>query len=133
MQFQIEVNKSSRFCQVRVVGRMDMSEYESAVEAFLDHPDVTPGMATVYDLREAEMSHLNADDFRSMSFHNGKFASRRGRARVAIVVADAVTFGLARMYEVLGATPNLETQVFSDHAKAIQWVQKPAVSGDDAT
>jgi len=132
LTFEIEVDKSGRFCLVRLRGRMDISEYESAMHAFQEHPGVVPGMATVYDLREAQMGHLNADDFRTMSVYNEKNAARRGPARIAIVVPDAVHYGLARMYQVLGATPNLDTQVFTDHEKAVQWAQSPTVALDDA-
>ncbi len=126
MQIDIAVNASGRFCRVRVIGRMDASEYRAAAARFLEHPGVSPGIGVVYDLRDAQVSHLTADDFRAMREVNNSVAPRRGRARIAFVVPDEASYGLARMYEVVGASSNLETHVFSNDAEAEQWVQQPA-------
>ena len=129
MKYDITVDAGGRYCEVCLHGRLDLSEYETAMTAFIEHPGVVPGMPTVYDLRDAQLGHLNADAFRVMSATNAQLAARRGRARVAMVVGDPVHFGLARMYQVLGASPNLETQVFTDYAKALQWAQESSVAG----
>ena len=44
-----------------------------------------------------------------------------GKARLAIVASDDLNFGVARMHEVLGASPNLEIAVFRDLSAAEEW------------
>ena len=60
VQLDTSVDASGRFCRIRVIGRMDASEYRVAAARFLEHPGVLPGIGIVYDLRDAQVSHLTA-------------------------------------------------------------------------
>jgi hypothetical protein len=46
-------------------------------------------------------------------------------ARRAVLVADDVTFGLARMHEMLRGASGDELQVFRDRAAAVEWLGLP--------
>lgn len=62
------------------------------------HPEFVRGMNTIWNLREAELSHLSSVDFRrSRSLPRAPLAVR-GQARVVIVTGNDLTYGLVRMF-----------------------------------
>lgn len=121
MQVQIVMNDHEGYGIVCVTGVVARAEYEPAVRAILDDPLFRKGMALIFDLREADLSALNAEDFRHFAAVNQRMAERRGTARSAVIVSSALQFGLIRMYEFLGATTNLQNNVFRDADEAVAW------------
>jgi hypothetical protein len=126
MQVVMHVNDAEGYGRIVVAGVVVPAEYDAAVRRVLAHPRFQPGMPLVFDLRAADLTQLSAEAFRSFAVTNQDVAARRGRARSAIVVADDLQFGLLRMYEVLGATQNLENRVFRELAAAIAWARDGA-------
>lgn len=121
MNLTIEFNKSRGYGHVRVVGAFDPSEYEAGVETVLNHADFRCGMPLVFDLREAVLEHLRGETFRTFASVNERLAPRRGNARSAILISGELHFGIMRQYAVLGATPNLENNIFRDLDEAVDW------------
>ena len=118
MSIDFEIDRSKGIAWVRVSGALDVpAAFERAVE-FLDHPEFVPGMPTVWDLREADLSAIGQADMRLAGVWNRDLAERRGRARIALVVSDDFSFGVARMHQVWGESPNLEVSVFRDLSAA---------------
>lgn len=128
----MHVNEAEGYGRIVVAGVVEPDEYDAAVRRVLAHPRFQPGMPLVFDLRAADLSRLSAEAFRGFAVTNQDFAGRRGRARSALLVADDLQFGLLRMYEVLGATQNLENRVFRDLADAIAWARGDAANAADA-
>jgi hypothetical protein len=129
MEYEITLDRTRHRCRVRVTGPLDVSKYESAIEELIDALGDAPNTPTLYDIREADLRHLNADDMRALRLANERLSDRRGAARLAVVVANDVHFGLVRMYEALGATPNLDLRVFRDKDQAERWLDE---AGSDA-
>lgn len=111
---------------VRVSGPVTRDIYEPAVRTVLDLPIFEKGMSLIFDLREADLTQLHADDFRHFAIVNARFAGRRGQARSALVVRDKLQFGMMRMYSTLGGTENLQNEIFSDLDAAITWATRGA-------
>lgn len=128
----MHVNDAEGYGRIVVAGVVVPAEYDAAVRRVLAHPRFQPGMPLVFDLRAADLSRLTAEAFRGFAVINQDFAGRRGRARSALLVADDLQFGLLRMYEVLGATQNLENRVFRDLDDAIAWARGDAADASDA-
>jgi hypothetical protein len=132
MEFDMIVNKSDGYCDVHVTGTVNRTDFETQMLKILEHPDLVSGMPIIYDLHNADVKHLNEKDFRQLQIVNRHLAPRRGKALVAIVVPDDLEFGLARMYAVMGASPNLKINVFRNHSSALEWVlQSAGHSADD--
>ncbi len=126
-----EIDRSKGIVWVRVSGAVDIpAVFERGVD-FLDHPDFVPGMPTVWDLREADLSAIGEADMRLVGLRNRDLAERRGRARMALVVSDDFSFGVARMHQVLGESPNLEVSVFRDLSAAEGWALRSDGPGEE--
>ena len=131
MSIDFEIDCSKGIVWVRASGPIDISDvFERAVDA-LDHPDFVPGMPTVWDMREADLSAYGQADMRLAGVRNRDLAERRGTARMAVVVSDDFSFGVARMHQVLGESPNLEVSVFRDLSAAERWALRGSGSGEE--
>jgi len=122
MKIDIDLEESHGFCRVKVVGKFDLSEYAPSINRVVDAMGDTPDMPALYDLRETDMAHIGTSEIRAMGSAHRGIANRRGTARVAVLVGDDLTYGLARMYEALGMPPKLQMQVFRNVDEAEAWV-----------
>lgn len=130
MQIEISIDPDRHVAMVHIAGRLDMREVARAAAAFVDHPDFTPGMPAIFDLRDVDFASFGAAESRAISEINRRLASRRGSARVALLVESDLGFGVLRMHEVLGQSPNLQVRVFRDMVEAQHWVLGPFTPGE---
>ncbi len=119
MQYTIDADRG--FALVRVDGPLTVAAVEATLPKFLADPDFRPGLATVFDMTTADLHQLQPQTILAIQSINVRHAEQRGRARVALVAADDLRFGVSRMYEVLGPSPNLTVQVFRTLDEAIAW------------
>jgi len=92
-------------------------------QAIVEDPDFTVGMPTLYDIRAGSLSGLYAQAMRWIGDQGRKFKERRGAHRTALLVADDLSFGMSRMYEVLGGRPETAVRVFRDYDEALAWLR----------
>lgn len=107
---------------MRVVGAFDASEFSAGIIELMDHPDFIPGMPAIWDMGDADLSQVTKAAMRSVGVQSRQLADRRGNARVALVVPDDFRFGMARMLQVLGESPNLDMEVFRTFDEAEEWI-----------
>jgi hypothetical protein len=83
---------------------------------------------------QLDVSTLSAADVRALAETVVRLDEQLGTSRVAIVVPNPVTFGYARMYELLAEPARVQSRVFYSRSDAIAWLksQVPAVGGPDA-
>lgn len=122
MRFETHIDSAKGIARIRITGPMDVSGFSAVVTEFMDHPDFVPGMPAIWDMREADLERITEEEIRSIGSQSRQLAERRGSARVALVVSDDFRFGMARMTQVLAASPNLEMAAFRDFASAEKWV-----------
>ena len=128
MKVELQVDVERGLAIVRVMGLIDFDVLAEGTPDLLAHEDFRPGMPTVFDLRGASMEAVSAAQMRRTAELNRTLAERRGDARIAAVAGDDLSFGVARMYEVLGNTPHLTFAVFREMHEAEAW----ALGGDAA-
>lgn len=131
MSIDFEIDRNKGIAWVRVSGALDIPAVFERAANFLDHPDFVAGMPTVWDLRDADLAAFGEADMRLVGVRNRDLAERRGRARMALVVSDDFSFGVARMHQVLGESPNLEVSVFRDLSTAEGWALRGVGSGEE--
>jgi hypothetical protein len=69
------------------------------------------------------MYNLASDDIRIIEDIVKRHSKKMGNGRCALVVDDALGFGLARMYELIGGeSVHQEVGVFYESDKAIEWL-----------
>lgn len=132
---QLCVDPSRGLITVSPVGSLTEHAFQDLIRAMLLHPEFRAGMSSLWDLRGCDISGLEADGMRRLRVFQEVDGHRRGHARVAFVAADDVTFGLARMFSVLGGPEHLEIRVFREASDAVTWLgevaetERAAVSG----
>jgi hypothetical protein len=127
MLVDVSIDAELGVCSVRVTGRFELSQRRSAMHAILERLGADPDMPTLYDLRGSDFTHLSAEDMALLRDQNRQLAGRRGDTRLALLVADDLSYGLCRMYAALGVSSNLEVDVFRDEREALRWlVQAPS-------
>lgn len=122
MKVQLEIDRNLRLARYRLSGLLDPTEFLPRIMELLENPDFHPGMGTIFDVRDLDMSRLTAEEMKSLGEINRMVAERRGKARVAIVASTDLGYGMSRMYKVLGEVPNLEMAVFRDPVEAELWI-----------
>jgi hypothetical protein len=109
---------------VRVLGspQPTIDSLISVVTEFLDPPDHSPGMSSIWDFRGSDLSLLTAEDLgRLQGIHSASTIGMPQR-KTAIVVDRELSFGIARMYEMMLTDPQVSTRVFRSMPEAEEWV-----------
>ena len=125
MQVEVSIDRELKLAVIRITGDLLLGEVARQAAAFVERPDVVPGMPAIFDLREVDFGSFGAADSRSLGDVNRRLAARRGSARVALLVDSDLGYGVLRMHEVLGQTPNLQVRVFRNLMEAQHWVLAP--------
>jgi hypothetical protein len=103
-------------------GQVDMQRVFKLLNDLFAHPDFRPGVSSIWDARNADLSPLKAEDIRQFRAYQAQHADARGQARIALVAGDNLSFGLGRMFELTADLPNLHINVFRDMNAAETWV-----------
>jgi hypothetical protein len=125
MEVEVSIDGERRIAVVRITGTLDVGELARQAASFVERPDFVPGMPAIFDLRGLDFASFGAPESRAVAHVNRKLAPRRGAARVAAVVDGDLAFGILRMHEVLGQSPNLLVRAFRDLEEARRWVMTP--------
>jgi len=126
LDFDIAWDDSVGIARVRVTGVYDLESVDRVSEALLDLPGFTPGTGVLYDVRGIDPGNVDAQQMRMLGKRNEARADRRGSGKMAVLVSNDVTFGLARMYSVLGVPPNVDMRPFRDSSEAEAWLTAPS-------
>jgi hypothetical protein len=89
-------------------------------ERLLSDPAFQPGMRELSDIRAIERIAVTPEGVRAMVDYD----RRAGVAahRLALVVSQEVAFGMARMYQLVGAREDQSVGVFRSIDEAMQWL-----------
>ena len=102
-------------------GVVTQAERMEAMKTWMADPDYRPGLNTLFDLSKSESTPTLAE-IRAISDYMQRNADAIGRKKVAIVVAEAVNFGVARQFAALTESNKLEIQVFGSREEAWTWL-----------
>lgn len=121
----IKVDAQRGFVRIVLVGEQSLEEIKQAFSSLLEHPDYRPGMNRLWDIREASVSSLTADQLRDIERHARALEPTPEHLRVAVLVSRDVDFGVIRMLESLAnekAPVTVDSCVCRDLAEAEEWV-----------
>lgn len=102
-------------------GALTLAAVQDLIQRMLEHPHFTPNMACIWDLRGCDVSGMDEEDVRKIATFNASQQGRRGQGRVALVSTSDLSFGLTRVYGVLGDVPHLEFRSFRELEAAEAW------------
>ena len=121
MDCTIDIDVASAVATVRLTGLITVAEAARAFERLAAHPQYRDGVARLWNVRKAEFSKITSDDIRQIS-QAARATLSNPRARVALLVARDVDFGISRMYQST-AGETLPMQVFRDLESAEAWLR----------
>ena len=119
MAYEYAVDTERRLVRVRMWGDVTTAELLRLVQELGGDPRITPDFAELIDLAAASVKTITARHLRDLAASALDPVARR-----AFVTADALAFGLARMFESLRAANQApeENAVFMDLAQAEAWL-----------
>ena len=104
-------------------GTASLEGLRGYIAELLSPPCVDVDYPVLSDLRELDMRSVTADDIRRVVEHVALNRSSIAPIKHAILVSQPVSFGLARMYELLSQeTDPQQISVFYDADKARKWL-----------
>ncbi len=96
---------------------------DQLVQGMLEHPAFRPGMASLWDLRDATLDSIPSPEIHKAVETIPQYLAGRGADfAVAIVVSRLVDFGVARIYESLAAETLPTVQVLYSIDEARAWL-----------
>ena len=105
-------------------GRVTGIELADATRTLLANPEAMQLGRSLTDLRHAELD-LHSTDFSRALLGLIAPGLRDRRYRIALLVADALQFGLGRQFLAITA-PYIEGEVFYDEEEALTWLLRDA-------
>ena len=115
------IDKQRLYIQRVLSGTVTSDEILASLTETLKHPDYQPGMKSLTDLRSIQ-HYASPQDVRQIAnFILGRSEEVRG-GKAAIVVSQDVSYGMARMLELLTESSQLSIGVFRDMKEAYEWL-----------
>ena len=129
MPISHRVDTKTGILHIRRWGHIDTQDEAEACRARKADPLVIPDMPVFVDTREVEPPD-SAETIRYLANCITDIAAELRCGPVAILVADDVQYGMARMYMALTQLAHSPTEVFRDQESAFRWLEanKPAVN-----
>ncbi len=126
MPFTIQLNQSNRLLSIEGCGVLDNEDVVAMVKATIAHSEAEDLIGVLLDLTGVEAMGTSLDAVKSAAATNRKTTPFQG-LRFAVVAPEDITFGLARMYELL-RDEGESVHVFRDYDAARQWLEDPGTN-----
>ena len=125
MPIQVNVDASGGFAVLTFTDPYTFDQWREAMQTMLDSIVYGATAAVLVDRRTATPPSFEFIDRMMAFFSSNEDRLRKGRA--AIVVDEAVAFGIGRMVELKAqaAAPSLLVRVFRDYDSAARWLRRP--------
>jgi hypothetical protein len=94
------------------------------IEALVDFYQGAFTSKLIWDYTDADLTQVKNDELRQISSVAVGYANLRSEGRTAIIVPEALGFGLGRMYEIISENDEnpIHYNVFNDVQKAREWL-----------
>ncbi len=125
MKFEIDFDHMPEYGLIRTDGEASDRDFDDLLTKIVDSPRWLAGTSLLVDHRKLMMNNLTSDDMKRIKDIGKKHGKKLGNGRCAFVVKDALGFGLARMYELIGGEGiHLEVKVFYSINEAVEWLKQ---------
>ena len=113
------------FIEVRTSGEAELKVFKDMTLAILAHEHWHIGGAILINHSELNTAPLTADELREIASFNKQFNSQIGLAKIAILVARDLEFGIGRMWQVFASEGRASTtELFRSRDEAIAWLKE---------
>ena len=109
---------------VQTQGEASDRDFDDLLTMLVNSPKWVVGTRQLVDHRELIMKNLSSDSMQRIMDIVKKHSKKLGYGRCAFVVKDALGFGIARMYELIGGEGiHIEVGVFYSLNEAAEWLK----------
>ena len=109
---------------VQTQGEASDRDFDDLLTMLVNSPKWVVGTRQLVDHRELIMKNLSSDSMQRIMDIVKKHSKKLGNGRCAFVVKDALGFGIARMYELIGGERiHIEVGVFYSLNEAVEWLK----------
>ena len=113
---------------LRISGKVKADTYKEGTELIIKSAHFHPGIAAIWDFRDADIRSLTSNDAYGVIEYAKRMTSERGSAWLtAVVASEDVTFGMARMLELLSESAPYTMMVFHKMEDARKWIRSKNV------
>ena len=127
MPIEFRYDREKEILHLVMESPLTLEEVRAAMKDVTSSDEFSPDVGTMWDLRALDFSHVDRA-FEESVIEIRKRFPERGGARIALIVADELGFGMTRMYQILselsGELPQ-ETKVFRNYAAGEDWLLGP--------
>ena len=124
MKFKINFDHMPEYVLIRTAGEASDHDFDDLLTELVDSPRWVAGTNQLVDHRELIMKNLTSNSMERIKDIVKKHSKKLGYGRCAFVVKDALGFGIARMYELIGGEGiHIEVGVFYSLNEAAEWLK----------
>jgi hypothetical protein len=104
-------------------GSITQAERIDTINGWLCDPAFRPGLNTLCDFSDTT-STPTMPELREIITLVDRNAAKIGKKKLAVIATRAVTFGVARQFQVLADSGPLSVSVFKDRRAALGWLHR---------
>jgi len=123
MPIDISIDKERGLFIRTVRGAITTEEVIRSVEQVLAHPDFRPGMKSLSDLRDV-IPYTSTTDVKAIAKLILSHSEQVSGVRAAVVVTQAISYGMMRMLQAYCDRSPAEIAVFYDLDEAMDWLDQ---------
>lgn len=124
MNFEINFDQSPEYVYIQTAGEASIRGFDKLLTAIVESSKWKTGTKQLIDHRKLILNKITLDDMRTIENIVKRHIKRLGNGRCAFVVNDALGFGMARMYELIGGEAmHQQIGVFYTIEEAIKWLE----------
>jgi hypothetical protein len=124
MEFKVNFDHMPDYVFVQTQGEASDRDFDDLITMLVNSPKWVVGTRQLVDHRELIMKNLSSDSMQRIMDIVKKHSKKLGNGRCAFVVKDALGFGIARMYELIGGERiHIEVGVFYSLNEAVEWLK----------
>ena len=124
MEFKIDFDHMPDYVLIQTQGEASDRDFDDLLTELVNSPRWVVGTRQVVDHRELIMKNLSSNSMQRIMDIVEKHSNKLGNGRCAFVVKDALGFGIARMYELIGGERvHIEVGVFYSLNEAVKWLK----------
>jgi hypothetical protein len=125
MKFEINFDHMPEYVLIRTDGEASVQDFDNLFTTLFNSPIWVTGTSQIVDHRKLIMSKLTPNDMQRIEDSVKKHKEKLGNGPCAFVVNDALGFGFARMYELIGGENiHHEVKIFYSINKAVEWLKQ---------
>ena len=124
MEFKVNFDHMPDYALIQTQGEVSDHDFDDLLTELVDSPRWMVGTRQLVDHRELIMKNLTSNSMQRIKDIVKKHSKKLGNGRCAFVVKDALGFGIARMYELIGGERiHIEVGVFYSLNEAAEWLK----------